>query len=81
MRIVLRCAVAVALFGGESGLDVYARILAEAPRVLRTGGWLVMELGWESADGVRTLAGSGWRDVEIGQDLAGRDRVFSARLA
>ena len=72
---------AVALFGGESGLDVYARILAEAPRVLRTGGWLVLELGWQSADGVRTLAGSGWRDVEIGQDLAGRDRVFSARLA
>ena len=47
---------ALALFGGASGNDVYARILAQAPRVLRPGGWLVLELGWQSAAAVNALA-------------------------
>jgi release factor glutamine methyltransferase len=72
---------ALALFGGESGNEIYRRILAEAPRVLRPGGWLVMELGWQSARAVRMLAGSLWTNVRVEQDLAGHDRVFSARLA
>ena len=36
----------VALFGGETGFDLYDRIAADAPRVLRPGGWLVLELGF-----------------------------------
>jgi release factor glutamine methyltransferase len=34
----------VALFGGERGFEFYERIVADASRVLRPGGWLVMEL-------------------------------------
>ena len=71
---------ALALFGGESGNDVYARIMEEAPRVLRSGGWLVMELGWQSAAAVCAMAAAHFTQVEVGQDLAGHDRVFSARL-
>jgi release factor glutamine methyltransferase len=70
----------LALFGGESGNDVYARLLADAPRVLRPGGWLVLELGWQSAAAVTALAQEHFTQIEVGQDLAGHDRVFSARL-
>ena len=71
---------ALALFGGSSGHDIYARILAEAPRVLRPGGWLVLELGWQSAAAVTALAQEHFEQIEVRPDLAGHDRVFSARL-
>jgi release factor glutamine methyltransferase len=70
----------VALFAGETGLDVYARIVGDAPRVLRPGGWLIMELGFGTLDGVRQLL-DGWTDVHVEPDLAGIPRVIAARSA
>ena len=69
---------AVALFAGESGFEIYDRIADEAPRVLRAGGWLVMELGFGSLEHVRGLLG-GWREVAVEPDLAGIPRVIAAR--
>jgi release factor glutamine methyltransferase len=68
----------VALFAGETGFEIYGRIVADAPRVLGPGGWLVMELGFGSRDHVAGLL-SGWRDVRIEPDLAGIPRVIAAR--
>ncbi len=68
----------VALFAGETGFEIYDRIIADAPRVLRPGGWLILELGFGSRDHVTTLL-SGWRDVRITPDLAGIPRVLAAR--
>jgi release factor glutamine methyltransferase len=70
----------VALFGGEDGFALYDRIVAGAPRVLRPGGWLVLELGFGSLDHVHALFGSAWCDVRIEPDLAGIPRVIAARL-
>jgi release factor glutamine methyltransferase len=67
-----------ALFGGESGFDVYDRIVANAPRVLRPGGWVVMELGFGTADYVEQLLRD-WSDVQIHPDLAGIPRVIAAK--
>ena len=67
-----------ALFAGPSGFDLYDRIVADAPRVLRPGGWLVMELGFGSLEQVREML-SGWRDVRVEPDLAGIPRVIAAR--
>jgi release factor glutamine methyltransferase len=67
---------ALALFGGEDGLAVYRRLIPEAARLLRPGGWLMMELGEAAA--VREML-SDWRDVEIHNDLAGIPRVVVAR--
>jgi release factor glutamine methyltransferase len=36
---------ALALFGGSDGLEVITRLVAEAPRKLRLGGYLVFEFG------------------------------------
>jgi release factor glutamine methyltransferase len=68
----------VALFGGESGFEIYEKIVADAPRVLRPDGWLVMELGFGSRDRVAGLLSS-WKEVEIAPDLAGIPRVIAAR--
>jgi len=68
----------VALFAGQTGLEVYRRIVADAPRVLRPGGWLVMELGFGCSDAVAGLLG-GWSDSRIEPDLAGIPRVIAAR--
>ncbi len=66
----------LALFGGEDGLAVYRRLIPEAARLLRAGGWLMMELG--DAQAVREMC-AGWGDAEIVNDLAGIPRVLLAR--
>lgn len=68
----------VALFGGQTGFELYERIVADAPRVLRPGGWLVVELGFGSCDRVAAMLG-GWSDVVVEPDLAGIPRVIAAR--
>ena len=69
----------VALFGGESGTEIYQRIAADAPRVLRPGGWLVMELGFGTVNRVSELLAS-WKDMRVEPDLAGIPRVIAARI-
>ena len=69
-----------ALFAGESGFEIYERVVAAAPRVLRPGSWLIMELGFGSRDRVEALL-HGWQDVEIAPDLAGIPRVIAARAS
>lgn len=68
----------VALFGGESGFELYDRIVADAERVLRPGGWLVMELGFSSLKHVQGLL-AGWGGGRIEPDLAGIPRVAAVR--
>jgi release factor glutamine methyltransferase len=67
---------ALALFGGDDGLAVYRRLIPEAARLLRPGGWLMMELGDSVA--VREMCAA-WTGVEILNDLAGIARVLIAR--
>jgi release factor glutamine methyltransferase len=69
----------VALFAGPTGFELYDRLVADAPGVLRPGGWLIMELGFCSLDHVRHLM-AGWADVRIEADLAGIPRVIAAHL-
>jgi release factor glutamine methyltransferase len=69
----------VALFAGDTGFELYDRIVADAPRVLRPGGWLVMELGFGSVSHVEPSLHA-WSEVRITPDLAGIPRVIAARL-
>jgi release factor glutamine methyltransferase len=70
----------VALFAGPTGNEIYARLIADASRVLKPGGWLVMELGYRSLDAVEAMLGAGWENVHTRTDLAGYPRVIAARL-
>ena len=69
----------IALFGGPSGMEVYQRLAGEAERVLRPGGWLLLELGYNLEERVREMLGAAWETVATTADLAGIPRVISAR--
>ncbi|GHC08292.1 peptide chain release factor N(5)-glutamine methyltransferase [Thermomonas carbonis] len=69
-----------ALSSGADGLDALRRIVRDVPSHLVAGGWLLLEHGWDHGAAVRTLlAEAGFVDVEIAQDLEGRDRVSLGR--
>jgi release factor glutamine methyltransferase len=70
----------VALFAGPTGLEIYERLIADGPRALRPGGWLLIELGYNSLEPVRAMLQSGWSDITVEHDLAGLPRVLAARL-
>jgi len=71
-----------ALDGGPGGLRVIARLLADAPRLLRPGGRLVLEIGDEQGALVRALAAaSGLAAIAVHRDLSGRDRILAATRA
>ncbi|HEV2521497.1 MAG TPA: peptide chain release factor N(5)-glutamine methyltransferase [Candidatus Acidoferrales bacterium] len=69
-----------ALFGGQTGTEIYAPLIAQAAMLLKPRGFLVLELGHDSAREVsQLLAGSEWTDFAITNDLAGIPRVASAQ--
>ncbi|HEX4232335.1 MAG TPA: peptide chain release factor N(5)-glutamine methyltransferase [Bryobacteraceae bacterium] len=70
----------IALFAGDSGFEIYRRLILGAELALRRGGRLMMELGYQSLDGVREILAAQWTDVQVIADLAGLPRVVSARL-
>jgi len=68
-----------ALFSGASGAEIYPRLITQAGERLRTGGLLVVEVGYGAAEPVRgKLDESVWTDIRVTQDLAGIPRVISA---
>ena len=70
---------ALALDGGEDGLVFYRRIAFEAPRVLRPGGRLFLEIGEDQGRAVSAiLENAGFRGIACRRDYAGRDRVITA---
>jgi release factor glutamine methyltransferase len=70
----------LALFAGPTGFEIYERLVPEAARVLLRGGWLVLELGYNSHNRVREMLGAMWGDVQVAPDLAGIPRVLAARF-
>ena len=68
----------LALFAGPTGAEVYLRLIEQARRVLKPGGWLLLELGYNSLEPVRSILGV--PDMEVISDLAGLPRVLAAKL-
>ena len=68
----------LALFAGPSGLEVFARLIPQARRVLQPGGWLVMEMGHSSRDQLCELL-QDWQEIRITNDLQGIARVVAAK--
>lgn len=65
----------------EKGLEFYEKMINEAPMILNKGGYLVFELGYgQSGEVIKLLQDKGFGDIEVIQDLAGIDRVVSARV-
>jgi len=69
-----------ALSSGIDGLDAIRSIARDAPAHLRTGGWLLLEHGWEQGEAVRALLReAGFVEIGTERDLEGRDRVTLGR--
>jgi release factor glutamine methyltransferase len=70
----------VALVAGGDGLDVIRAVATTAARLLRPGGWVVVEHSDLQGESVpKVLADAGFVDVADGQDLNGRDRYAIGR--
>jgi release factor glutamine methyltransferase len=70
----------MAVFSGESGLDVIRLLITQAHAALKTGGWLAMEIGYSMRDMVLALLSPTlWDDIRVVPDLQGIPRVIAAR--
>jgi release factor glutamine methyltransferase len=70
----------LALYGGEDGLDVIRRISDRALYLLKPSGLLLLEHADTQAHAIsQLLLNQGWQEVISSQDLAGKDRMISAR--
>jgi len=65
-----------ALVAGADGLDDIRQIIDQAPRHLETGGWLLLEHGYDQAEAVRgLLSAAGFAAVDSRRDLGGHERI------
>lgn len=70
---------AMALYGGEDGLDIVRVLSGRALRLLRPGGLLVIEHGELQGESIREiLTVDGWRAAATHRDLTLRDRATTA---
>jgi release factor glutamine methyltransferase len=70
---------AMALYGGEDGLDLVRALSSNALRLLRPGGLLVIEHGeLQGAELRGILERDGWRAAATHRDLTLRDRATTA---
>jgi release factor glutamine methyltransferase len=70
---------ALALYGGQDGLDVIRQISTRAWYLLRPGGHLVLEHAHTQAPAIgELLLNQGWQGVVSVSDLTGKDRMISA---
>lgn len=71
----------IALYGGTDGTDFYRRITKESPAFLKSGGILLMEIGYNQADAVKALLenSGNFRDICVYKDYANIDRIIKAR--
>jgi len=70
------------LASGADGLQDIRAIIEQAPAHLKSGGWLLLEHGYDQAEAVRALlTQAGWQHVQSRQDLAGIERCTGAQNA
>jgi len=69
-----------ALAAGPEGMDDLRAIASCARAHLRSGGWLLLEHGYDQGgSAIRLLAEAGYREVSDHADDAGHDRVVAGR--
>ena len=70
-----------ALDGGETGFDCLKEIAANAPRYLKPGGFLLMEMGDDQKRGMENIfkAVGQYSSIEFFKDYSGNDRVIKLK--
>ena len=71
---------AMALDGGADGLIFYRALAQDYLRVMRPGGWIALEIGWQQAQSVeKLLQDAGWTQVQTHKDYGDNDRCVLAQ--
>ena len=74
------CEPALALDGGRDGLDAIRAIVAAAPKMLRPGGFLALEIETRQGGAVaKLLRDAGFSGVLVKKDASGHDRFALGR--
>jgi release factor glutamine methyltransferase len=66
-----------ALTDGEDGLTFYKRINQILPQILKNCGSVLLEIGYDQADQVRSICEKSLENIEITRDLNGNPRVLT----
>ncbi|MGB3975212.1 MAG: peptide chain release factor N(5)-glutamine methyltransferase [bacterium] len=69
----------IALDGGKDGLQAYKELVQEAVFWLKSGSWIIMEIGYRQGEDIKgILKEASFVSIEIIKDASGKDRVISA---
>jgi release factor glutamine methyltransferase len=72
----------LALDGGEDGMNLIRPLVAQAARVLKPGGGLFLEIGYDQGGAVfQTLENAGFEQIRIVKDFAGLDRIVTGQTS
>jgi release factor glutamine methyltransferase len=63
----------------ERGEEIYERLFPQALQALKPGGYVVVEIGYNTHQTVLALLGNDWDEIKVTPDLAGIPRVVSAK--
>jgi release factor glutamine methyltransferase len=70
-----------ALTDNRNGLSIVEKIIDQSPQFLKSGGFLLMEIGFDQSDKVREMfASQKWQTVEFLPDLQGIPRMVKAKI-
>lgn len=70
-----------ALTDGKNGLSIIEKIIKDAPKFLKSEGFLLIEIGFNQSNEVRQMClPEIWQSVEFLEDLQGIPRTLKARL-
>lgn len=74
----VKCEPELALRGGTDGLKFYRIISCLWREILKVGGLIAFEIGWEQGEAVADiLEKSGYENIKVCKDYAGNDRVVT----
>lgn len=68
----------LALDGGNEGLEIYDKIIKDAPKFLKAGGKIYFEVGVGQADAVKKMLMQDFVDIKIIKDYNKIDRIVIA---
>ncbi|MGM0437290.1 MAG: peptide chain release factor N(5)-glutamine methyltransferase [Bacillota bacterium] len=70
----------LALAGGKDGLEVYKKLIPQAASVLKKGGLLALEIGYDQGENLKKFINESgdYVDIEIKEDYNGKDRMIFA---
>lgn len=77
----VKCQPAIALDGGQDGLDFYRRIICDSHSYLRQNGFLIMEIGFNQIEAIKNIFmySPNFKITEVTKDYSQIERIIVAK--